>query len=82
MILKRITLDIINEESHGLRHFKSREMKKPGIRNPRRSEDVNFNNVKSSNIYIRDGFVNENYFLHQYTRWILSAEVLPLEIIC
>jgi hypothetical protein len=54
MTLKRITLDMMKEESHGLRHFNRREMKKPGIRNPRRKENVNFNNVKSSSMYIRD----------------------------
>ncbi len=52
MTLKRIALDMINEESHGLRQFKIRETKKPGIRNPRKREDVNFNDAKISNMYV------------------------------
>ncbi len=54
MMLKRITLDMINEESHGLWHFKIRESRKPGIRNPREKENVNFNRVKGSKIHVLD----------------------------
>jgi hypothetical protein len=52
MTLKSIALDMINEESHGLRQFKIRETKNPGTKNPRKREDVNFNDAKSSNMYV------------------------------
>lgn len=56
-----MTLDMMKEESQGLRHFKIRETKKPGMKNPSKTEDVNFNNVKSSNMDIRDVFYRKLY---------------------
>ena len=54
MMMKRITDDMIKEESHGLLHFKSRERKKPGSRNPMKKENINFNRVKSSKMHVLD----------------------------